>query len=362
MADIVQLAGRVTSLEVSPAFESYTKVIIHISDEEAIEVGNDIGRTLEIDNPFGTQEIAQNILDSLVGYQYQPYKADGAILNPAAEIGDGANMLGNYGGIYSRSRDFGTLMKADIAAPCDEEINHEYEYESPEDRQFTRQINEVKASLIIKANEILAEVVAKEDGEQSSFGWSLLSNSWKVYSNGMTVLSVDANGLEVAGTIKAGTQVGGNNGFVISASAIYNNIQSMDSTLDSGVYIGTDGIRLGSNFRVDNGGNVNANNVTLTGTLTIGGTGITANALRSGAQSAYTNGGAWTRGAGYGDNYNAATKSSGGTYPGFYRAQSLYCSSLRVSSMVVGSNPSRDLRWRYMQAADGNYYYFLCGS
>ena len=162
MSDVVSLARRISSLDVSPQFDNYSKVVIHVSDETTYVAGNDTGRTLEIDNPFGTQAMARNILAQLTGYQYQPYTAQGALLDPAAEIGDAVNMRGAYGGIYTRERTFGRLMKADVSAPHDEEINHEYQFESPEKREFKRSIGEVKASLIIANDRITAEVTARQ--------------------------------------------------------------------------------------------------------------------------------------------------------------------------------------------------------
>jgi len=162
MADVISLGQRVSSVDVSPQFQPYSKVIIHINDDEAVEVGNNTGRTLEFDNPFGSREMAQNILNRLSGYQYQPYQADGALLDPAAEIGDAVGTATSYGGLFTRSRKFGRMMKADISAPHDEEINHEFKYESPQERKFTRVTGEIRASLILTNNKIEAEVVNRE--------------------------------------------------------------------------------------------------------------------------------------------------------------------------------------------------------
>ena len=53
-------------------------------------------------------------------------------------------------------------------------------------------------------------------------------------------------------------------------------------------------------------------------------------ALRSGAQSAYTNSGTWSTGAGYGYSYNRATDSSSGSYPSFFRCGAFQCTSIFV--------------------------------
>lgn len=302
MSDIVSLARRVSQVDVSPQFDNYSKVVIHVSDDVTYVAGNDTGRTLEIDNPFGTQAMANNMLASLTGYQYQPYEAQGAMLDPAAEIGDAVNMRGAYGGIYTRERTFGRLMKADVSAPHDEEINHEYQYESPEERKFTRQINDVKASLIIANDSINAKVSQESPEGQTSFSWKLLSDSHRWYANGREVMSVTASGLKVSGEVEATS--GKIGGFNISASAIWNNISYFGGSQSSGVYVGTNGIQLGQRFKVDTSGNVTATNLTVD-TLYIGGSAVSAETLNARAingDSAYgwtsSNGGYCTGGVG----------------------------------------------------------------
>lgn len=327
----MSLGRRVTEINVSPQFDNYSKVIIHVSDETTYESGNDTGRTLEIDNPFGTQAMADNILQSLTGYQYQPSDVTGALLDPAAEIGDAINARGTYFGMYARERTFGRLMKADVSAPYDQEINHEYQFESPERREFKRQIDDVKASLII-ANDRIDASVSQTGGTTSSFGWSLTSNAHRWYANGNEVMAVTASGLKVTGEVQATT--GKIGGFNITASSLWNNLSSFGGSQTSGVYIGTNGIQLGQAFKVTSTGavtatNISANNMTLTGTLNIGGSTITAAALRSGAQSAYSNGSYWSGGSGYGYNYNNATISGTSSYPSNFT-----CGTLRVISAI----------------------------
>ena len=284
MSDIVNLQRRVSEVNVSPQFQNYSKVVIHVSDESSYEVGNDTGRTLEITNPFGTQEMAENILASLSGYQYQPYTADGALLDPAAEVGDAVNVRGAYGGIYTREKTFGRLMKSDVSAPQDEEINHEYAYESPERREFKRSIDEVKASLII-ANDRIDASVTRTGGSEESFGWSLQSDAHRWYANGQEVMAVTASGLTVKGVVEATS--GKIGGFNITASSLWNNLSSFGGSQSSGVYIGTNGIQLGQRFKVDTSGNVTATRLTVD-TLYIGGTAVSASTLNSRANSAYT--------------------------------------------------------------------------
>lgn len=420
----INLSRRADSLNVSPAFSNYSKVVIHIDDDEAVEVGDDTGRTLEVNNPFGTEEIARDMLDKLKGYQYQPFSASGAFLDPAAEIGDGVGIKNVYGGIYQRERTFGRMMKADIAAPHDEEINHEYKFETPQERKFKREMGDVRASILIQsdritaevsrataaegnlssqitqtATEIRASVVAQNGGRNASgsFSWSLTSSGHRWYANGSStpVMAVTKDGLEVNGKVTAtsGFIGSGSNGFTISARAIYNGMTSLNDTTHNGIYIGTDGIALGkgafkvtsagavtaknlaitggsisigSNFTVNSSGNVTANNMKLTGTLNIGGTNITAAALRSGAQSAYSNGSTWSTGAGYGYNYNRATENNTSSYPSYFTAGYIYAktgmsvngsfsaNSLSGLTLRVGGY---DVSWKQTTIAGTTIYY-----
>ena len=320
---MISIARRVTSVDVSPQFDNYSKVIIHVSEDTTYEVGNDTGRTLELTNPFGTQAMAENILASLTGYQYQPYEAKGALLDPSAEIGDAVNMRGAYGGIYTRERSFGRLMKADVSAPQDEEINHEFQYESPERREFTRAIGEVKASLII-ANDRIDATVSQTGGDASTFGWSMNATGHRWYANGQEVMAVTASGLKVTGEVQATT--GKIGGFSITATSLFNNLPYYGATQSNGVYIGGDGIQLGQGFFVNSAGqcllnSLTANNATINGTLNVGGNVITAYQLSSGAGSAYSNGGYWSGGAAGGYGFTNATQGNG---PSTFSCGTLY--------------------------------------
>lgn len=295
MSDRINLLQRVSTLDKAPQFDSYSKVIINIDEETQVSAGNDFGRTLEFDNPFGTQAMANQILAKLRGFQYQPYSSSGALLDPAAEIGDAISIKDVYGGLYTRVRTFSRLMKADISAPYDEEINHEYKFESPEQRKFKREMGDVRATLSIESDRITAEVaqrqadsaefrsqlsiqatqiaarVTQTGGSQSSFGWSLLSNEFGLYAGNTKVAWVNSTGAHVKGEITATSGKIGN--FNIGSTAIWNNISQYGGTQTTGVYLGTNGIQLGQRFKVDTSGNVTASNLAITGgSIKLGGT------------------------------------------------------------------------------------------
>lgn len=367
-------------MEISNQFDGYSAVRIFVGTDDdgnsiIYESGNTNGRTLEIKNPFGTQEMADNILAGIQGYQYQPLSADNALLNPAAEMGDGVTVNGVYSGIFTRDTQFGRLMASDISAPTDEEIEHEFAVESPSDRQYTRFVQQTKsmlkvtnmaieaeveqresdveainATLLIQADQIAAKVSKQSPEGQTSFGWNLTDTQWTVFSGdeSNTILKATSSGLEVKGTIKADSgYIGGENGFVITANKIYKNISQFGGTQSTGVYIGTDGIQLGRNFKVDSAGNLTANSGYFTGTVYAGniqyggnagyfsGNGLYSGSVGTGQLSSYCAGG-----VGGGVNFNAMANRN-------YTPNWVMCNYLSVAGYAA--------QWRstYVLNADG---------
>lgn len=273
MSDRINLLKRMESLEMSPQFDGISKLICNVDDETQIVVGDDSGYALEFYNPLMTHEILSQMLIRATGYQYQPYSAKEALLDPAAEMGDAISAKKLYGGLYQRSRDFTNLMTADIGAPTDEEIDHEYKFETPQERKIRRQFGDVKATFAIQAGLIEARVSKTSPEGQTSFSWALDDTSHKWYANGNEVMSVSASGLKVKGRIEATSGYIGNgtSGFTISARALYNGMTSLGDTSHNGVYVGVDGISLGKGkFKVDAYGNLTATSGTFTGSVRAG--------------------------------------------------------------------------------------------
>lgn len=152
------VGSRVRSFETSPEFDSFTKVVINVSDDVSYEAGTDSGRTLTLECPWGTQKMADDLVKNLAGFHYQPYTGSGASLDPAAEMGDAVTVRGTYGGIYRRRTRFGPLHLSDISAPTEEEIDHEFPYVPKQERKVERKMGQMSSQLIINAQQIMAEV------------------------------------------------------------------------------------------------------------------------------------------------------------------------------------------------------------
>lgn len=293
MSDTTYLGRKIRRFSSSPQFDGYSKVIIIVSDEIEYTAGNDLGRTMRLTCPWGTPEMAENILESIRGYQYQPYIAEDAILDPAVELGDGVTANNVYGGVYTQKIKFGPLLRATVSAPEDEEINHEYPYKSKPNKEITREAKMLRASLAIQADRITAEItdrqndvatltaqlqiqaglieakVSKTGGsDDSSFGWALTDSSWTIKGNKVEILKATKDGLEVYGKITATS--GKIGGFDINKNYLSYNNQKWGGTLEQGIYIGQNGIQLGKSFKVDVNGNLQASSGKFTGTVYAG--------------------------------------------------------------------------------------------
>ena len=157
MSDTVFHLGQAAkNIKSTPSYQPYSKVRIIVGEDEngtqlVYEAGNDSARIMEITNPYGTQAMANAILNRLRGYQYRPYNADGVMLNPASELGDGIAFAGDvYSFIASAETTLSPIMSANVAAYEDGEVDHEYPYESPESKEIIRKFNGLETSFIVQ--------------------------------------------------------------------------------------------------------------------------------------------------------------------------------------------------------------------
>lgn len=287
----IYIGRQAKRLDIAPQFDGYSKVILNVTEELYYEAGTSTGRTLTLTCPWGTQAMCDNILASIQGYQYQPLDAQDAILDPAAELGDGVTIKDTYSLIASMSTTFGPLLRADLSAPGEEEIDHEYPYKSPQERKVTRQFANVRSSLKINADLIAAEVeqrkddiqrvnaqlsvqagqiaakVSKTGGDASSFGWEMTDAYMVWKANNREIFRLDSTGAKVTGEINATT--GKIGGLTIKNNALSYN-QDWNGANSNGLYVGPNGIQLGKNFKVDSSGKLTAASGTFTGSVNAG--------------------------------------------------------------------------------------------
>lgn len=376
MADSFNLLRRVRSLDIAPELTGYSGVIIYAGQDDDgnnIEylAGDQTGTVLEITNEWGSQAQADAIYSKICGYKYQPYKAGGTRIDPSAEIGDAVTVSDVYGGVFSRATTYGRHIISNLEAPSKEEAEHEFQIQSPSNRQYERFTRTVRASLSITAAKIAAEVedritennilratlsqqadmieakVSKEGGDPASFSWKLLSTMFSVSGKNEEKFRVDEDGAFVNGIIRAtGGKIGG---FDIQANYLSYNGQTWGGTNSTGIYAGPSGIQCGpaetgvritssGNLYAENGyfrGSVNAGNIQYGGNAGyLSGSGLASHSVY-GSQigyntisTSYTSGGINTS-LGYADFAN-------GVFNGWNRARQIACDQLSSSEILLG--------------------------
>ena len=235
-------------------YASVTKVIINIDDETYVEAGNTTGRTVEVTCPWATTDMAQALLAQLGSVSYTPCTAS-VLLHPAAEIGDKFVVSSISHSIATQTIHFNSLFLSELEVPGEEEIDHEYPFESASERTANRKIAAVvaeTAELRVTTQQISARVgdvegdvatisltatsltsritsvegdittleqtttsisatvsgkADKTAGEVSSFSYSLTATGFTLYSKGNQVMSVTSSGANIAGWIITGSKL-----------------------------------------------------------------------------------------------------------------------------------------------------------
>lgn len=271
-------------------FVGYTDANIIVSDDVEYKAeGQADGLAINAEIPWGTKAMAEGMREQIAKFKYQPFTATDALLDPAAELGDGITANGVYSGIYTRTINFSSKTKATVSAPIGEDLDHEFPYVPKQNRKVQRRLHGLSTQLSAMDGEIRAEVSnletrmntkfsvtdkeisAKvssqtENYDTKSFGWSLTEDEWKILNNGDAVFLVDDKGAQIKGKVTATSgQIGG---FSIKEKFLtYNALSWSDTTKLTGIYLGVNGLKLGQNFKVEMDGTLTAKDGTFEGTI-----------------------------------------------------------------------------------------------
>ena len=161
-----------------------SRVTLFVDDEQSYTAGDDTGKEVSAFCPSATQAMADALLAQLRGYEYQSYSAGDANIDPAAELGDGVTVGGIYS-VISQIDDDGSGY-AGIAAPGEAEMEEEYPYVGPLEREFNRKMH-VAYSLIEKNN----QRITLEVGELKSYTDGALKELEKEFGNALSDLEGD---------------------------------------------------------------------------------------------------------------------------------------------------------------------------
>lgn len=171
LSDAIFLGQKAASMELDDAV-SISRVNIDVDSEHYYTAGTDEGAIVNVQCPWGSEAMAQSILNAMSAYTYRPYTATDALLDPAAELGDAITVGGIYSIIASLDIDYNRASIAEIAAPGLDEIDDEYPYITQERKQTNKVLAQAR-SLIQKSSDKINLSVEALSGEVNSLAVTL---------------------------------------------------------------------------------------------------------------------------------------------------------------------------------------------
>lgn len=170
MSDKYYVGGDITSFSDNGRYKPISRVTLLVDDENSLTAGDDTGMEIVASCPHATQAMANALLQTMKGYQYQAYEAGAANIDPAAELGDGVTVAGVYSPLSKISDD--GRGYAGISSPGEAEMEDEYPSEGYITQEFNRKIAETRATITKTSEEIMLKVEGI-DGRVTSLSTSI---------------------------------------------------------------------------------------------------------------------------------------------------------------------------------------------
>lgn len=269
-----------SSISVGDKLAPITKVILHKMDGDKFTAGDDSGRTLNVDSPWASQEVADYILEAVAGYEYQPFTATDVIFDPAVEIGDVLNFGGALKRCFHQNTVYGKSLVSTMGAMEEKELDHDYKYISSSSRGTGRALagleskqeelydslgvalDNVRSALdvYVKETEGLQEASAKLATRVEDAEASISLNAQNINGVASSVATIEADVVQLKGRVDVtgrlsvedgGIRVDGNinaNGDIdcgdLTLGSKYINLGGNVLTLQGNVIMSADGINL----------------------------------------------------------------------------------------------------------------------
>lgn len=200
--DKTYLGRRLAEFSPGIASQPITKVELLDDNGDVVGVsGSDTGRTLTALQPDGTNAMAAAILAKVSGYKHIGYEGSEALLDPAVELGDAVTVDGLYVPLIAMDMTFDPMLAPNISAPDADELDDEYPYKSPTQRQIERNMAKTR-SLITKTSEEIMLKVEGIDGKYTEVKTTLdgltvtdQSGTTKIKGSSIETESIAANSI-----------------------------------------------------------------------------------------------------------------------------------------------------------------------
>lgn len=121
--------------------------VVRNDTDTPLLAGDETGTVLEVENENGTQALADELAQKLVGLPYAPYTCDQRYIDPVAEAGDKITVGSVVCVAYNIKESLGPSHYADLEAPAEAgELEEEYPYQNAAER-VKKQLGTVTASV-----------------------------------------------------------------------------------------------------------------------------------------------------------------------------------------------------------------------
>lgn len=122
----INLGMKVKDIKIGSVVGGVTNVELESSAGDIARASRGEGYTIKGNCDFSDSAVAELCLNKVEGYTYKPFEATSARLDPAAELGDLVEIDGERYQLCSIHWRIGPHITADISAPYEEAIDHEY--------------------------------------------------------------------------------------------------------------------------------------------------------------------------------------------------------------------------------------------
>lgn len=185
---------RAKSVTIGKKLPPVSGVVLSGDNDTMFVAGDETGYVVETFVPNATQQMANDLLNKMRGFEYQGYTAQNAFIPPDVELGDGITVKGVYGVLASREYSFTPKMTETISAPYENEDEHEYGYKGNYAQDIAHKVQQGQLYYGTRISKKNGLEIVKTDGDIEKSRVTLNSDTLAFYNdNGQEAFYFDAN-------------------------------------------------------------------------------------------------------------------------------------------------------------------------
>lgn len=229
----------VESIDIGTSTGGTTNVELQTSSGITARVDRGNGYTIKGTCDFSNSQIAEVCANNVYGFAYKPFSAKKARLDPIAELGDVVEIDGDTYQMYTINWNINQHITADISAPYEESVDHEYPVLSESAKNYRKAIgyidgtNQQTGSFIQQTADAIRTSVSQTYVQRNDLNQRLtelnqdIADTYYTYEEGTDLRS------------RVSTLEQTSSGFQLNITRFENNINGRVQTIES--YVRYDG-------------------------------------------------------------------------------------------------------------------------